>query len=138
MQDAHQIRLEIPSAAEYVSVVRRAVEGIATRMHFAPSDVEDLKLAVGEACNNAVKHGCPSHNRPFITVICKVTPGCLEIEIKNGLAGEEPCPAVVEPPDGSKEGGMGLHIMRQLMDEVDIIWKNRTASIRMVKRLREG
>ncbi|HOM71293.1 MAG TPA: ATP-binding protein, partial [Armatimonadota bacterium] len=58
MQEAHQIRLEIPSATEYVGVVRRAVEGIARRMNFDSSEVEDLKLAVGEACTNAIKHVC--------------------------------------------------------------------------------
>jgi serine/threonine-protein kinase RsbW len=136
MQEAHQIRLEIPSEAEYISIVRRAVEGIASRMRFAPSDVEDVKLAVGEACNNAVKHGCPSHHRPFITVICKVTSELLEVEVRNGLAGGEPCPSAVAVPDGSKEGGMGLYIMKKLMDEVDINWKNRTASIRMIKRIK--
>jgi serine/threonine-protein kinase RsbW len=136
MQDTHKIRLEIPSEAEYISIVRRTVEGIANRMQFAPGDVEDVKLAVGEACNNAVKHGCPSQHRPFITVICKVTPELLEVEIRNGLSGGEPCPTNVFVPDGIKEGGMGLYIMKQLMDKVDINWKNHTASIRMVKRVR--
>ena len=138
MQDPHQIRLEIPSAAEYVGVVRRAVESIASRMPFAATDIEDLKLAVGEACTNAVRHGCPSRHHPFITVICKVTPDFLEIEIKNGLAGGEQCPSVVTIPDTDKEGGMGLYIMREVMDEVDIVWKGRTASIRMVKRVKEA
>jgi serine/threonine-protein kinase RsbW len=135
--DPQQIRLEIPSAAEYVGVVRRAVEGIANRMSFPAGDVDDLKLAVGEACTNAIKHGCPSRQRPFITVICRVTPGTLEIEVKNNLSANQPCPSLVDAPDTSKEGGMGLYIMQKLMDEVDIVWKDRTASIRMVKHIRQ-
>jgi serine/threonine-protein kinase RsbW len=136
MQVAHQIRLEIPSAAEYVGVVRQAIEGIASRMRFDPTDVEDLKLAVGEACNNAVKHGCPSNLHPCITVVCKVTPGVLEIEISNGLAGGEPRPITEGSPDYSQEGGMGLYIMQRVMDEVEIVWGDQMAKIRMVKRLK--
>ncbi len=140
MQDAHQIRLEIPCSTEYVGVVRQAVVGIANRMRFAPGEIDDLRLAVGEACNNAVKHGCPSCANPSVTVTCNVTPDTIEIEISNGLSGEEPYPCVGEcmPNDAksAREGGMGLYIMRKLMDDVDIIWDNHLAKIRMVKRLK--
>ena len=138
MQDPHQIRLEIPSAAEYVGVVRKAIEGIARRMPFAETDIEDLKLAVGEACTNAVKHGCPSQHHPFITVICKVNKNSLEIEVRNALAGGEPCPSLLSVPKADKEGGMGLYIIQELMDEVDIVWKDHTASIRMVKLIKKS
>ncbi|MBI2841929.1 MAG: ATP-binding protein [Armatimonadetes bacterium] len=136
MQCAHQIRLEIPSTAEFVGVVRQAVAGIAGRMCFSPTEVDDLKLAVGEACNNAVRHGCPSSVNPYITVVCNVAGDRLEIEISNGLAGGELCPTIVDDLDYSKEGGMGLYIMREIMDEVEIIWHDRTARVRMVKRLK--
>jgi serine/threonine-protein kinase RsbW len=139
MQDAHQIRLEIPSDAEYVGVVRQAIGGIARRMRFDPSDIDDLKLAVGEACTNAVRHGCPSVVNPSVSIICTVSPAVLEIEISNGLAGGQQCPVIVGSlecdPKNAKEGGMGLYIMRKLMDEVDVVWEEHEARIRMVKRL---
>ena len=140
MQDAHQIRLEIPSSAEYVGVVKQAIVGIANRMHFDVPEINDLRLAVGEACTNAVKHGCHSCVNPAVTVVCNVTADTLEIEISNGLSGGEQCPVIVDnlsqSPDDTKEGGMGLYIMRRLMDEVDIIWSEHTARIRMVKHLK--
>jgi len=46
-----------PISAAYVTVARQTVEGVAKRMPFARTEVEDVKLAVGEACNNAIKHG---------------------------------------------------------------------------------
>ena len=87
MEGSHEIRLEIPSAAEYVSLVRHAIEGIASRMRFDPVEVGDLKLAVGEACNNAVKHGGGTTGYPCIVVVCKVAPTSLEIEVSNALSG---------------------------------------------------
>jgi len=136
MHNAHQIRLEIPSAVEYVGIIRHAVEGIANRMRFSPGDIDDLKLAVGEACNNAVKHGCPSAKHPTITVTCKVTSKQLEIEVTNGITGNEPCPPPIIQPEGNRENGMGLYIIHKVMDKVDIIWKGKTAKIRMSKRLK--
>lgn len=103
-------------------------------MRFSPDDVSDVKLAVGEACNNAVRHGCPSKQNPSVTVILSVTPDSLSIEVRNSVSGGKPCP-VPTPPDASREGGMGLYIMNRLMDEVVINWHGRMASIRMVKHL---
>ncbi len=50
------IQIQIPSSAEFVRVVRLAVLGVASRMPFSYDDVEDIKLAVSEACNNAILH----------------------------------------------------------------------------------
>lgn len=136
MRDMHQIRLEIPSAAEYVSVARHTVEGIASRMRFDASEVGDLKLAVGEACNNAVRHGSPSSNHPCVTVVCSVSLNCLMIEVSNGLVGGEPCPKITEAVNPEREGGMGLYIIKKLMDEVDITWEHCSAKIKMVKMLK--
>jgi serine/threonine-protein kinase RsbW len=52
----NEIALQIPSDAEYVRVVRLAVIGVASRMAFSYDDIEDIKLAVSEACNNAILH----------------------------------------------------------------------------------
>jgi serine/threonine-protein kinase RsbW len=54
------IVLHIPSRPEYVRVVRLALLGIASRMEFSFDDVEDMKLAVSEACNNAILHAAPN------------------------------------------------------------------------------
>ncbi len=53
------IVLHIPSRPEYVRVVRLTLLGIASRMEFSFDDVEDMKLAVSEACNNAILHADP-------------------------------------------------------------------------------
>ncbi len=51
------ITLSLPSKAEYVSVARLTASVIANNMGFNIEEVEDIKVAVGEACNNAVLHG---------------------------------------------------------------------------------
>lgn len=133
MKQGEIIELEIPSAPEYVSVVRRAIEGIAQRMSFGPDDIEDLKVAVGEACTNAVKYGCPNSDERVVGIRCLVREDGLQVEIRNNV-NDCACPTVPKKPDLGREGGLGLYLMRNLMDEVELHWEDETAIVTMMKR----
>ena len=130
------IELRIPSSAAYVTVARRTVEGVARRMPFEPTEVEDVKLAVGEACNNAIKHGADGVKRTRVTIRCVVNDGSLEIEIRNCHAANAPRPEVDNAPDHNREGGLGFHMMRQLVDRFEFVWGEDFALVRLVKTVR--
>lgn len=135
MKHGEIVQLEIPSSPEYVTVVRHAVEGLAKRLQFSNGQIEDLKLAVGEACTNAVKYGCPAEdNTHLVEIRCTVVSNGLVIEISNNIA-ECKSPTVPNKPDLTREGGLGLYLMRKLMDEVDLTWDSDVATVRMLKRL---
>jgi serine/threonine-protein kinase RsbW len=51
------IELKLPFKAEYVSVARLAVSGIANRMGFDIEAIEDIKVAVSEVCSKLVSIG---------------------------------------------------------------------------------
>ncbi|MDH7602098.1 MAG: ATP-binding protein [Armatimonadota bacterium] len=134
MRQGEVIHLEIPSSPEYVAVVRRAVEGIAQRMHFNAAQIEDLKVAVGEACANAILHGCPRSEQNNVEVRCEVRADGLLVEVRNSVEGT--CrPQIPAKPELNREGGLGLYIIKQLMDEVQFTWTKKRAVLRMVKRL---
>jgi serine/threonine-protein kinase RsbW len=134
LRNGEVVELEIPSAPEYVAIVRHAVEGIAHRMQFDDAQIEDLKLAVGEACTNAIKHGCSREDDSNVAIRCVVADDGLVVEIRNSIAG---CrfPGVPANPDLQREGGLGLYLIRQLVDEVDFDWNHNTAVVRMLKKL---
>ena len=50
------IRLRFPARPEYLLLARLAVTAVARRMALGRVEVGDLKLAVTEACSNAVRH----------------------------------------------------------------------------------
>lgn len=132
------IELRIPSSPVYISVARQAVESVARRLPFGRTELEDVKLAVGEACNNAVKHGCATNGGATVTVRCTIAPSALEIEVRNCHASGQPCPSIDTTPDLNKEGGLGFFLMRQLVDQVEFIWEEECAVVRLIKSVRRA
>jgi len=111
------VNLSLPSKPEYVSVARLTASFVANKMGFDIEAIEDIKLAVGEACNNAVLHSGSfnTYNLEFIK-----NDATLVIEVKdfgNGFKVEN----YTEPKlDDPQENGLGLFIIKSLMDSVSI------------------
>ncbi|MEA2133303.1 MAG: serine/threonine-protein kinase RsbW [Solirubrobacteraceae bacterium] len=50
------VRLSLPAKAGNIAVVRRALEAVAEELALPRRLVEDMRLAVTEACTNVVRH----------------------------------------------------------------------------------
>ena len=142
---APEVTICIPAQAEFVRVVRLAVTGVASRMNFSFDQVDDIKLCVSEACNNAILHASPSANRPMpsVTVTLRPHPDRLEISVTDeGFVPPPGLPASKTPRSSADKGdaalpesGLGLLLIESLMDEVS----HQTGAfdrttVRMVKR----
>ena len=44
------VSLRVPADGAYVSVLRTMTAGLAARLDFTVDDIEDLRIAIGEAC----------------------------------------------------------------------------------------
>ena len=132
-----RITLSLPNAPEYVSVARLTLSGIANRMGFNIDEIEDLKVVIADACTNALKHGCGSNcNYNIDFFVCESQ---LIIEVTDKGKGFDH--KKLRQPDLSKprEGGLGIFIIRSLMDEVEFIENGECGiSIRMSKSLGEA
>lgn len=110
------VELRIPSRAEWVGVARLAVAGIASRLKFSIDDIEDLKLAVAEACTNCIQHASGSES---VRVSCAIHPDKIVVTVQDsgkGFAGRGLSPKELGEP---KVGGLGVFLIRSLMDDVD-------------------
>jgi serine/threonine-protein kinase RsbW len=132
------VRLTIPAKAEFIGLGRLALSGLA-RLHGAPmSDelVADLKLALTEACTNAVRHAYDGGDG-VVEIRYELYPDRLVIEVADDGEGFELDPA--ETPIGDEElveGGLGIAIIRALADELDVSAREQGGStLRFVKRL---
>ena len=126
------IKMEISSNPEYVGIIRLTTSGIANKVGFCLEDIEDLKVAISEACTNAIKHSLDDR---FI-IIFNILENGLTIEIIDEGQGYD-ISSVSQPSlDNLQESGMGLFIIQSLMDEVKVESKEGIGtSIKMTKYL---
>jgi anti-sigma regulatory factor (Ser/Thr protein kinase) len=54
-----QLQLSVPARAEYLAVVRQALAGVADALEVDLAILNDIKVAVNEACTNVVVHAYP-------------------------------------------------------------------------------
>lgn len=128
------IKISLPGKPEYVSIARLTASVIANQMGFNIDDVEDIKVAVGEACNNAVLHG-KSHEEVF-EIQFEVQDGRMVIEVRDNGNGFDLDEYQAPEPGELRENGLGIFIMKTLMDEVEFIpVQNNGTTIRLVKEL---
>jgi serine/threonine-protein kinase RsbW len=133
------LELTFPALSEWVSVVRLATAGVASRMGFSYDEIEDIKLAIAEACNNAILHAHPEKAGQMVRVQWLPCARHLEISVIDGGSLEPHQLRLSESPkelDELPEGGMGLLLIEALMDEVEqSATPHGNTVLRMIKRL---
>ena len=110
------IKMEIASNPQYVSVIRLTTSGIANKIGFCLEDIEDIKVAVSEACTNAIKHSLDNK----FSVEYTIFENGLTITIIDSGKGYDVDSIDVPNLEEPKESGLGLFIIKSLMDEVEI------------------
>ncbi|WP_078543046.1 anti-sigma B factor RsbW [Litchfieldia alkalitelluris] len=127
-QQFDYIEMKVPAKPEYVGVVRLTLSGVASRMGFSYESIEDIKVATGEACTNAVQHAYRKNEGGEITIGYGIYKNRLEVMIAdNGMSfdfekmKEEIGPHTIEDSvEKLPEGGLGLYIIDSLMDKVRV------------------
>jgi len=133
------IELKLPAKAEYMNVVRLSIAGIGERMNFSVDDIEDIKVAVGEACLNSIRHGYEEKvsEENLIHIRFLIYPKRLEIVIKDNGKGFDASDIdeYLGKPGDEKTGGIGLgvQLMKTLMNEVKYISSPDGTQVRLVK-----
>lgn len=143
-QTSDFLEMKVPAKPEYVGVVRLTISGVANRLGYTYDDIEDIKIAVAEACTNVVNHAYEESNGQM-TIGCGVYHDRLEIMVADrgqsfaidkikGTLG----PVTADKPISQlKEGGLGLFLIDTLMDKVEISSDNGVIII-MTKFLQRG
>jgi serine/threonine-protein kinase RsbW len=114
------VRLVIPARTEYLILARLALAGIARGTPIDEATLADLKLAVTEACGNAVRHARLAEHG-VVQVDFGLEDGTIEIRVEDAGPGIGARPVTEdEERDELAESGMGLAIIRALVDELEI------------------
>jgi serine/threonine-protein kinase RsbW len=94
------VELRIPRKAEWVALARLSVAAFASRVNFSLDEIEEIKLAVAEACTNAIQHA----GSAFIAIRLESIDGLLRVSVSDY---------------GEIVDGIGVFLIRSLMDEVE-------------------
>ncbi|RMH89430.1 MAG: ATP-binding protein [Calditrichaeota bacterium] len=135
-------RLKVPAVSENLDIIRKFIGGIAENAGFSEDDIYQIELAVDEAAANVIKHAYTNEHtdEKLIHITVQQKPDKLEITIADKGVGFDPdsvpTPDIEEYLKKLKPGGLGLHLIRTLMDEVSFsIRPGVRNAVRMVKYL---
>lgn len=110
------VELRIPCKAEWVALARLSVAAVASRLSFSIDEIEDIKLAVAEACTNAIQHADGS---PFIEIKCEAIDNGMRISVRDHGRGTRPEHIRSRELNEERAGGLGVFLIRSLMDSAD-------------------
>lgn len=101
------VKATIPARAEFVKVLRGVVSSVAARMQFGFEEIEDLRLAVDEACAHLLA-AAPAPDRIHLTV--KASDGSIDVVARRDTVPE------AWPPDGARRT-LAWRVLSALTDE---------------------
>lgn len=121
-------------AVTALAEARGFVRQCARDVGFAERDVFDIVIAVGEACTNAILYAATANG---FWVACDTNDGALTVRVHDFgagflLSGRARCSETLL----RKSGGLGISVMRALMDEVVYEVSDPGTTVRLVKQLR--
>ena len=82
--DKADISLRVPADSAYVSVLRTMTAGLAARLDFTVDDIEDLRIAVGEACALVLSQAASGGD---LEAEFRQTPGTLTVSVRVETSG---------------------------------------------------
>ncbi|HXE73707.1 MAG TPA: ATP-binding protein [Candidatus Nitrosotenuis sp.] len=128
-QDEDRVEIEIPARPEFVRLVRLVMAGVGNTMRFNVDEIEDLKLAVGEACYCAFRL---AEVGPLsrVRVESLVRGERLEVQVSRSLLPGETARVGADQP---LDKGIGFVLIKHLVDEVNHTSERDRMAIRLVK-----
>lgn len=118
-------KLIVKSRTENLSAIRDFIASAARAVEINEDTVENIMLAVDEACSNIIKHAYKSDPEGEIKIELDFSDGKFTVTIQDkGISFE---PDLIPEPDLQKYyrqrrvGGLGMYLMKSLMDDVQYI-----------------
>ena len=138
-QEHADVEIRIISESRYICAVRHAIASLAKAMGLDETSCANLALAITEAIANIIKHGYHGdEGRPIWVKVTPVQQGGrngLEVVIEDECQGIDLDKIKSRSLDEIRPGGLGVHIIHEIMDEVD--YSHREAGMGVRLRMRK-
>lgn len=118
------IELSVRSDPRLLAAVRNLVRSYLNQYGFGRDRIDEVVLAVDEACTNAIRHAYHGRKKELLYLAVRTSPAWLEVEVSdNGrpAAWEKIQPREVAPPKlrRLKPHGLGVQLIYSIFDEVE-------------------
>jgi len=133
--------IQFPAKFEFLDEIRDFVGDIARAGGFSDKDIYNIQLATDEAASNIIEHAYENMSDGILELSCGMQGDAIKIVLIDH--GESFDPSEIPMPDlkadlsDRKIGGLGIFLMRKLMDEVHYEPSpDRSNVLTMIKRKR--
>lgn len=126
--------ITIPAKPEYVGVARLVVAAFAGLLGFDDETVEDIKIAVSEACTNAIiqLHRQPHPRDTTVNIIPHTRDGDLIIDVEYSL---KEAGSIEKAYAQSQEKDLGISVLTSIVDNVEVVkTQNHSIILRLTKK----
>ena len=116
-----RFELEVDSKLESLSIISDFISEVMGRAGSEARSIFEVQMAVDEACTNIIQYAYPEQ-KGIIILVCELVDDDFIVTIRD--KGKPFDPSCVPPPDLEADldkrevGGLGIHFMRKMMDEV--------------------
>ena len=115
-----QVSLEIPPKSPYVGVVRLALSSLARNAGLGEEKIDDLKIAVSEACANAVLNNEEAGSDDPVHITWSEVDGSVRIEVGDrGAPVDADAVRDVDTQGFSTRAVMSIALLKSLVDECE-------------------
>ncbi len=136
-----EVTLTLPMLPDMEIAASKTATAMAEYMSMSPDRIDEVRMAVVEACINAIEHSGAPDRKVHITfsILGDPVPEKLVIEIADLGVGFKPDqveePRIEEKLKASRKRGWGLKIIEGLMDEVEFQTSSHGTTVKMTKSL---
>lgn len=112
------IVITVPSHPKYLSVVRGVTAKVGQILGMDEELVEDIKLAVDEACSNVIKHAYKGDTSKKIVLKYKTDKNRFQVIIEDWGVRADIDSIKGRSLDDVRPGGLGVHLIKRIFDAV--------------------
>ncbi len=141
MSDGNRRRITIPREPHAELAAVPLVDLLGERLGFSHDTLAEIKLAVVEACLNALEYG-QGAVEVEVVAFPEEQPARLEITVTDHGGGfdarEVPQPNLQAKLHAARKRGWGIELMRHLMDEVEVNSAPGLTRVRLMRKRKEA
>ena len=136
--DATYVTMHLQGSSETLALIRRVIAACVQHLELGAAVLNDIKLATTEACTNVIKHAYKFDEKMTFDLEITSSDEVFMVEVYYHDPHFTPAEIPVPNLEEIKEGGLGVFIIRNIMDYVDYITDSESGLVRlqMVKILK--